>query len=214
MIEFRYPTLGETWLAALREVYHNGEAVGDETRELLNVSIAFETGVFEEDPLLIRFGSPDFIEEMRKVFFSDTPNIFGHNYRDRFRGPLGRSDLSDVVELLRRSPWSKRAVVALTGLGDGQVPCINAIHFLRRNEGLVATYFSRGQDIFRKFYADGVCLHEMARRVASSLDIPLHSISGTISTAHIYLKDFEEIRELLDRTKSLPRHAALHGVMG
>jgi thymidylate synthase len=211
MKEIRYPTLGETWLAALQEVACAGEIVGGETRELVHLAVTFETGEFEADRLLLRFGSAEHVEQMRKVFFSDEPNLFRHSYRDRFRGPAGRSDLSDVVELLRRTPWSKRAVVALTMPGDGTVPCINAMQFLRRQEGLAATYFSRGQDMFRKFYADGVCLYEIARHVAASLEIPLLSVTGFIASAHVYLTDAAEIRDLLVRVESLQCAAALPG---
>jgi thymidylate synthase len=210
MKEIRYPTLGETWLATLREVYCAGESVDNDMREFLHLAVSFETGAFEEDPLLVRFGSRGYVEEMRKVFFSDEANQFGHSYRDRLRGPRGRHDLSDIIELLRHSPMSKRAVVTLVGPGDGTVPCINTIHFLRRREGLVASYFSRGQDIFHKFYADGACLFEMADRVASSLEIPLLGISGFISSAHVYQKDFAEIGELLDKVELLPAATSLH----
>jgi thymidylate synthase len=211
MKEISYSTLGETWLAALQEVVRAGEIVGNETRELLHLAVTFETADFEDDPLLLRFGSAEHVEQMRKVFFSDAPNHFGHSYRDRIRGPAGRSDLSDAVELLRRAPWSKRAVVVLTMPGDGTVPCINAMQFLRRQEGLVATYFSRGQDMFRKFYADGVCLYEIARHVAASLEIPLLSVSGFIVSAHVYLQDTAEIRDLLARVDSLRCATALPG---
>jgi thymidylate synthase len=105
-------------------------------------------------------------------------------------------------------------LATLVGPGDGTVPCINAIHFLRRQEGLTATYFSRGQDIFRKYYADGVCLYEMARRVASQLETPLLFVSGVISSAHVYLKDFVEIQEVLDRVdrmEAFPPATALPG---
>jgi len=197
MLEIRYPTLGETWLAALRKVYRDGELVGDETRELLNVAVSFASGTFDGDPLLLR------------VFFSDEPNVFGHSYADRFRGPRGRSDLGDVIELLRGSPWSKRAVVAIVGAGDGAVPCISAIQFLRRGEGLAATYFSRGQDIFQKFYADGVCLNEIAGRVASGLELPLVSVSGFISSAHVYLQDLPAIERLLAQVAAAPSGPAL-----
>jgi thymidylate synthase len=199
MKEIRHSTLGETWLATLREVFRTGENVGDETRELLHLGVSYESGQFETDPLLLNFGLRENVVEMRKVFFSEEPNQFGHSYRNRLRGPDGCRDLSDIVDLLRRLPWSKRALVTLVGPGDGTVPCINAVHFLRRQEGLTATYFSRGQDIFRKFYADGVCLYEMALQVATQLEIPLLSVSGIISSAHVYLKDFVEIQEMLDR---------------
>jgi thymidylate synthase len=211
MKEIIYPHLGETWLAALREVYRSGAITGDKTRELLQVSVAFQTGDFQNDPLLVRFASFRHVEEMRKVFFSAEANHFEHNYSDRMRGPRGRCDLSDVIELLRRDPWSKRAVVTLAGRGDGKVPCVNVIHFLRRRGGLAAVYFARGQDMFHKFYADGVCLHEMAHRVASDLEIPLLQISGFISSAHIYLSDLDAIRVLLDEADNLPSATALRG---
>jgi len=197
MQEIRYPSLGATWLAALREVYRSGQTVSDETREVLRLCVAFENGNFQADPLLLRFASRRHVEEMRKVFFSREPNLFGHNYSDRLHGPQGRDDLSDVIELLRREPATKRAVVTLVGSGYGRVPCINVLHFLLRNDGLITAYFARGQDIFRKFYADGVCLFELAERVAADLHVPLRLVSGVISSAHIYLEDLAEIRRVL-----------------
>lgn len=207
MTEIRHATLGRTWLAVLRETYGRGETRDGETRELLGVSVAYERGD-AQDPLLLRFGSAEHIAEMRKVFFSAGSNGFGHSYRDQLRGPLGRSDLSDVVELLAREPCSKRAVATFVGDGDGRVPCINAVHFLRRDGALRLAYFSRGQDIFRKFYADGVCLYEMGRRVAAGLDIPLALVSGTISSAHVYLADLPEIEAVLAEAESLDAGAA------
>lgn len=197
MKEIRYSSLGETWLATLREVYQTGQVVGDETRELQNVCVTFEKGEFQEDPILRQFASAQHVEEMHKVFFSMESNQFGHHYGNKVRGPRGRNDLGDVTELLAQQPWSKRAVVTLVGDGDGAVPCINVIHFLRREGGLVATYFSRGQDIFRKFYADGLCIFEMARRVAAGLDVRVIRVCGVISSAHVYLSDLDEIRSML-----------------
>jgi len=51
----------------------------------------------------------------------------------------------------------------------------------------------------------------MAQRVAASLEIPLLSISGFISSAHIYLKDSAEIEELLEKVESSPSATVLHG---
>jgi thymidylate synthase len=184
-------------------VYRSGQTVGDETRELRGLGVAFVHGQFEADPLLVRFASAESVAEMRKVFFSTGPNRFGHSYRDKLRGPQGRGDFSDVVELLRREPASKRAVVSLAGPGDGTVPCINVIQFMVRDGGLSATYFARGQDMFRKFYADAVCIYEMAQRVAGGLELPVSLVSGLISSAHIYLRDLAEIRTLLLEVRDL-----------
>jgi thymidylate synthase len=203
MKEIRCSSLGETWLAALREVFLDGQPIGGETRELRSLCVGFEEADFRADPLLARFASSRHVDEMRKVFFSTERNSFGHSYADKLRGPQGRHDLSDVAELLARDPWSKRAVVTLAGQGDGEVPCINAVHFMRRDGGLVASYFARGQDIFRKFYADALCIHEMAGRVAARLETPVIGVSGLISSAHIYLDDLNEIQTLLAEVAAL-----------
>ena len=155
MSEIRTTDLGQTWLALLRAVCRDGQDVGGETRELCNVCVAFERAG-SGDGRLARFVASQPVEEMRKVFFAAGPNQFAHSYADKLRGPAGRNDLSDVIELLSREPLSKRAAVMLVGSGDGKVPCINVIHFLRRGEGLLVHYFARGQDVFRKFYADGI----------------------------------------------------------
>jgi len=183
-------------VATVHDVYRYGRTVGVEIRELLNVCVVFTNGD-PEDPLLARFGSKQYINEMRKVFFSVEENQFGHSYHSHYRGPEGRNDLDDVIELLRREPYSKRAVVTFVGAGDGKVPCINAIHFLLREEALNVTYFSRGQEIYRKFYADGACVFEMASRVAKELNVPLTHITGMISSAHIYLEDLPAVRSFL-----------------
>ena len=79
------------------------------------------------------------------------------------------------------------AVVTIVGTGDGKVPCINAVHFLRREAGLLVSYFARGQDIFQKFYADGICVFEMATTVAEGLRVPVAEVRGLVSSAHVYL---------------------------
>lgn len=204
MSEIRANDLGQTWLALLQAVYQHGEVVGQEARELRNVCVAFEQDGCQDEHLF-SLADHQTVEEMRKVFFSCQPNRFGHSYAAKLRGPCGRKDLSDVTELLAQEPATKRAAVTLVGDGDGKVPCINVVHFLRRDEGLYVSYFARGQDVFRKFYADSSCLHEMGRRVAEPLGIPVKGVSGLISSAHIYLTDLGEVETLLAKAKAKPK---------
>ena len=174
--------------------------MGDDTRESLHMCASFAQGDYDSDPVLVRFASRENVEQMRKVFFTTEPNEFGHSYRDRIRGPRGRCDLGDVIELLDREPLSKRAAIVLVGEGDGRVPCINAVHFLRdrggRELGRRRTS-ARGQDVFRKFYADAVCIFEMARRVADAVGVPVDRVTGVISSAHIYLADLAAVGDVL-----------------
>ena len=128
------------------------------------------------------------------------------------RGPGGRHDLADVISLLRAEPASKRAVVTLCGRGDEKVPCINVLQFLVRAGAVRTIYFARGQDAFKKFYADALCLAKMARRVAEGLSLPAGTVSGLIGSSHVYREDRPAIDEFLARGNRFRRNAQLEGV--
>jgi hypothetical protein len=173
-----------------------GTPLGDEGLELLAVTTIFpvDSGV---DPILARFGDAQMMAEMSRVFFSEGPNSLGHSYAGLMRGPGGRQDLEDVISLLRAQPLTKRALVTLCGQVEGKVPCINAVQFLIRESALQAIYFARGQDAFKKFYADGLCLAKMAQTVAQRLELPAGWVTGFIGSSHIYHSDVPAIEKVL-----------------
>jgi thymidylate synthase len=203
MYDIRSHTLGQAWLAALRETCLSGEAVADETLEVRDVRVAFEQAS-AADPLLVRFAESAHIDEMRKVFFSAEANRFGHSYLHGMRGPEGRNDLLDVIALLRREPLTKRGVLTLVGDAN-KVPCVNVVHFLLRGGRLTTTYFARGQDIYKKFYADALCIHDMLARVAGAIGVPPGGVAGFISSAHVYTADLPRARRLLEEAAQSSR---------
>jgi len=169
--------------------------MGNEGRELLGVSVSFDSGGLDE--ILDRFADQQMIAEMRKVFFCEAPNALGHSYAKLLRGPDGRHDLQDIICLLRQEPLTKRALVTLSGEPGGKVPCVNAVQFLIRDQAVQVMYFARGQDAFRKFYADGVCLVTMAQKVADGVGRRIGAVRGLIGSSHIYHRDLQAIHELL-----------------
>jgi thymidylate synthase len=149
---------------------------------------------------------------MEKVFFQDGANALGHCYAKLMRGPGGRHDLEDIISLLRAEPSSKRAVLTLCGLGDGKVPCINVIEFLVRDGALRTIYFARGQDAFKKFYADALCLAKMSCRVADALGLSVDTVSGFIGSSHVYHEDRPAIDNFLARGNQILMNGKLEGV--
>ena len=161
-------SVGETWVKLVEATIATGVPVDGEVVELLEARVGFPADV-GEDRLVRELGDAKMIAEMDRVFFLEGANALGHSYAGLMRGPGGRNDLQDVVDLLSAEPASKRAVVTLCGTGGGKVPCVNVIQFLARGGELRTIYFARGQDAFKKFYADALCLAKMARRVAERL---------------------------------------------
>lgn len=189
-------TLTEAWIDLLRQIMEYGRDVDDEIREAMAVTTRFST-VPEDLSTLERHGLDDTVPEMRKVFFSAEPNRFGHSYRSFWRGPRGKDDLSDVIALLREQPSTKRALLTFVDPAGIRVPCLNLIHFLLRDGRLEVAYFARGQDIYLKFCADALCVYDFGAQVADGIGLPLGSCAGTISSAHVYCKDFSRVEAIL-----------------
>jgi thymidylate synthase len=95
----------------------------------------------------------------------------------------------------------------LSSQPGGKVPCISAVQFLVRDSAVHVMYFARGQDVFRKFYADGLCLTAMAQRVATALGTPLGIARGFIGSSHVYHEDMSAIRRTIALSKSLKAKA-------
>jgi thymidylate synthase len=204
-------SLGETWMNLVQMTVQKGVCSDGETVELLEARVAFSAET-EGDEVIRQFGDTRMMAEMEKVFFADGANALGHCYAKLMQGPGGRHDLADIIALLRDRPATHRAVVTFCGLGDGKVPCISVVQFLIRDGALRTIYFARGQDAFKKFYADALCLAKMARRVAQGLGLPAGQVSGFIASSHVYLEDRPAIDDFLARGKRLLQDAEPKGV--
>ena len=137
--------------------------------------------------------------EMRKVFFTQEANIFGHNYSRTLLGPkMGKENaVDDIIQILSKTSTTRKAVLSFLPYGDEKVPCINLIHFLIRNNKLEITYFSRGQDIYRKFPCDAMCIIDFGKRVAKAMQLEISLITAVITSAHIYEKDVVDAKTLI-----------------
>jgi thymidylate synthase len=198
MNDLALASLGETWLQLVQRTVQAGVPLKGEGIELLEAKVVFAANS-ESDPLISRFGDPRMIAEMDKVFFAEGANALGHSYADLMRGPDGKHDLTDIISLLRAEPATKRAVLTFCGKGNGKVPCINLIEFLIRDSALRTIYFARGQDAYKKFYADALCIAKMARRIAEAVGVPPGFITGFIASSHIYHEDRPAIDDFIAR---------------
>jgi len=192
--------LTEAWKILLQIVMDRGEDSDAEIKEVRNVTTSFTVGPSDFSKL-VEYDLNETLSEMRKVFFTTEPNRFGHSYRSCWRGPFGKDDLSDLIDLLKEQPSTKRALLAFVDLTWRKVPCINAIHFLIRQGRLDLSYFARGQDVYLKFCADAICVHDFGAMVSKALGIRVGTITGTISSAHIYRKDYERVESIIKPTR-------------
>jgi thymidylate synthase len=205
------PTLGQSWIDLVNRIFRLGSPMGEEGMELLGVQVQYPA-LTEGDAVIREFGDPHMVAEITKVFLTGEANDLGHSYAELMRGPFGKSDLSDIIALLKTEPWSKRALVTFCGEGNGKVPCVNVVQFLVREGSVQAIYFARGQDAFQKFYADGLCLAKMAEIVGAGLSLPARRVRGFIGSSHLYHRDRGAIERMLSAgSKYLDHSGSLKG---
>lgn len=173
--------------------------------EILNMNTTFSCN--EADKVLINENMKRDYREMCKVFFSQEKNIFGHNYSDSILSPITSraNPISDIAELLRENSTTRKAVLTYAPYGDKKIPCINCVHFIFRENRLNISYFSRGQDIFRKFPLDALCIIETGKQVAELLGVEMGFVSATITSAHIYNSDADKAATCCKNFHTAPR---------
>lgn len=189
-----FVSIGETWVELIKNILDSGVS-RDEYLELNNVILNFRSE--DVDDIIEKYGNKLNITEMKKVFFSDDENIFGHSYCKLMNGPKGRNDLFDVADILKEKNASNRAVISFSSIPEKQ-PCISAIQFKIRDGILNTSYFSRGQDIYNKFYCDAICIDHITKIICDELHIDDYVITGFISSAHIYKSDIMKASNLVE----------------
>jgi thymidylate synthase len=190
-------SIGKAWISLINLVECEGTELTNEGKELLNVALQFKHTQGELDWILEEYADQEMIDNMGFVFFGRGEDKLGHSYKDLMVGPLGRNDFSDVVELLRTKQECKRATMTFKPKGTGKVPCINVVNFLIRNDAVEVNYFARGQDAYKKFFADAVAIAEMQNLVSEQLGVSNGTITGFIASAHNYYADSEKYNTLI-----------------
>lgn len=139
------------------------------------------------------------------------PDVCGG--REGIRFHLG--DLSDVVDLLVRSPLTRQAYLPVwfpedTGAVDGQrVPCTLGYHFMQRGSRLTCRYYIRSCDVYRHLSNDVWFAAMLTKWIAREVNdrtrgqsVGLHFRPGGlimhISSLHAFVGDLPKIKTRLD----------------
>lgn len=130
---------------------------------------------------------------------------FDHTYPERYwpHDPVTdqlAGDLSDVVRLLRRDPWTRQAYLPVwfpedTGSTNGQrVPCTLGYHFIRNGPALDCNYFIRSCDLTRHYkndiYLTGRLLQWVVDQLPCQDGLPYPGqLTIFISNLHLFTQD-------------------------
>jgi thymidylate synthase len=214
--------MNSDYLRVLEHVFIHGKAVsprGMETRELLGVTITVVNpygamplgcvvrkanpaiGVAEALQLISGRSYPRLLAKIASPFsgFMDGEVLQGAY------GPRIRAQLPRVVDHLRRDPSTRQAVLLVWDpvqdlfSGNKDVACTLALQFVLRGERLELHTKMRSQDCWWGLAYDIFMFAELLGTVAHRLDAHVGTITHTVTSLHVYERDFDRINETLDR---------------
>ncbi len=134
----------------------------------------------------------------------------GPTYGHQMRHFANQTDqLTQVVDMLKRDPNTRRAKISLWNLGDVEfpdgkhvvdvAPCITSIHFLAMDGRLDAILEQRSADIPVGVPHDVAEWALFQRLVAQEVGLPAGDLVHNLGDAHIYNNQIPAMKELLKR---------------
>jgi thymidylate synthase len=144
----------------------------------------------------ITYYVPDYAQD-------DEDGIIHGGYGPRLRDYDGVDQLTEVINLLRRHPASRRAVIQLYGHEDWQgthkdIPCTCTLQFLLRSEQVHLITYMRSNDAYLGLPHDTFCFTMIQEYVARAVGVDVGTYAHVVGSLHLYDKHVESARRFLD----------------
>ncbi len=132
----------------------------------------------------------------------DGVTIFG-GYGPRLFGQRGHDQVGNVIELLRRRPTSRRAVIQIFDKEDiatihKEVPCTTTLQFFVRNDNLDMITTMRSNDAYWGLPHDVFCFTMLQEIIARSLGKDVGIYRHFVGSLHLYKDHWEDAQHLVD----------------
>ncbi len=132
----------------------------------------------------------------------DGKTIYG-GYGPRLFNTRGQNQIENVVELLKKNPTSRKAVIQLfdsddLALSRKEVPCTCTLQFMVRNRRLHMLTSMRSNDAYFGLPHDVFCFTMLQEIIARTLSVELGTYRHLVGSLHLYEKDIEGAGQYLD----------------
>lgn len=141
---------------------------------------------------LARSNSPDFIEYYIRGYgkYADGDELFGA-YGPRLFDWRGINQLDTVIDVLRRKPASRQAVIQLFDAADitqdhNDVPCTCTLQFMIRQDRLHMVTTMRSNDAFIGLPHDVFAFTMLQEIMARSLSVEVGGYKHAVGSLHLY----------------------------
>jgi thymidylate synthase len=133
----------------------------------------------------------------------DDGTIYG-GYGPRLLAMRGHiNQITSVIELLKRNPGSRRAVIQLFNADDitsakKEVPCTTTMQFFQREGELHMAATLRSNDSYKGLPHDVFCFTMLQEMIATKLELGIGEYYQFIGSMHVYTDDLDELNEYVE----------------
>ncbi len=197
----------EVWVNLLAAILAFGRrdltAYTVQQRELLDVVATIQS----EDPE--EFYLPDWVPLTREqldayypqLLTSHRPENIAYTYGERLFDFNGRDQVAEMIDALRETRYSRRAVAGLwdpaRDARSVDPPCLNLVQARIRDGKLYLTAYFRSHDVFRAWLMNAFGLRTLQAQIAQRVgDCMIGDLVIVSQSAHIYADSWEAARAI------------------
>lgn len=196
-------TLPQAYHAALLSLYRNGEWTDctDDNRpsRALECSMTMSVEQPLAEPRVSRL-YPGGFRELQQYVMELLDGLFDfkigdglvYTYHDRFV-----KQLPDVIELLRREPESRRAVIDIRDwqhdLYSDEPACLQNIQYFIRDNKLHCKVLMRSNDAVQATFMNAFAFTMLQQRVADALGLEIGSYTHRANSFHCYERSYPQL---------------------
>ena len=122
---------------------------------------------------------------------------------------FGFNQVEKVIELLKKDPESRRAVINLNTPNEKVIetkdePCTISLQFMIRDERLNCTAVMRSNDIYLGFPYDVAFFTELQKYIADKLMVDYGIYTHFAGSLHVYDKDIWKLDDIIEKPEPKP----------
>lgn len=219
--------IDKIYMQLCNKLLMHGNFVGN-TRELNNVQFTLTditeniVGVRGLSPLYLLgeltwyFGGRNdtaFISIFSKFWekITDDGKTANSAYGYLMRSAFGFDQIEKIIEILKKDPDSRRAKININTPRESvdttkDEPCTMFLQFLLRGGKLHCTAVMRSNDIWLGLPYDVAFFTEIQKYIADRLGVEYGNYTHNVVSLHVYNRNLEDIREIMNHTKYVPIH--------
>lgn len=204
-------TVAQTWLKIINLIQRFGKtektryASNNKLKEILNLTAVID----KENPEKEYF--PHYLPFSRSELQAYYPEMMtarripgaAYNYGQRMRAQDGINQVKEIIELLKRRPFSKKAYAVLYRVDDwkkadsSDTPCMTQLHARVTQNKLFLTAYFRSQDMFHGWPRNAFALRRVQKEIADGVGFPMGPLTIITMSAHMYADDWRTAEEIL-----------------